>query len=644
MASVYRPTYLSAIPDNVVRCKLKGAPAVRYVDGKGKTHTRLIKLDKDGAHTGKIVCEQSTWWMRYTLPDGSVRREKGFKDKVATEQEAARREREAEQSAAGLQIIDSQLLSAPIQEHIDAYQDSLERAGRAPSYYALAHTRLERIATGCGWQTLRQITPAAMERYLTTLSSTAKPKTVNEYLAAAKSFVRWCINTRRLAGNPLESVQKTAYIRENTKAALTHAQAEKLLKTATKYRLLYFLALRTGLRRSELKNLQWGDIRLGVQGPYIKLRASATKAKRGDTLPLKQDIADELAQARPTDALPTSNVFSALPKMDTFRGDLDRAGIPRSDEWGKKVQFHSLRVTFGTWMAQAGVAPRVHMELMRHTDIKLTMKFYTDPRLLDTAGAIADLPDLRPAGNAESNRTVALKTGTDDMPVTNDGSDTIALNRVSECPEGSSRVHLGGSARKKTPIKQGFSMEGNAGTRNTHRDGRKTVKLGALTGRFRVSTGDRDALAPVTSGVGTAVSPACHSFISRTRTGDNQLHFTPTPGLENWNMHLPSNTIVLVDGGCLGLLLSCIKLFVNKVPIQVSSALTDAANHRSHSRTRQSTDAAEPGADGCATARAGDEDTGAGHLARKLLIADTAESVFINGYASPQRLCHDCSR
>jgi hypothetical protein len=54
-------------------------------------------------------------------------------------------------------------------------------------------------------------------------------------------------------------------------------------------------------------------------------------------------------------------------------------------------------VTFGTWLAQAGTAPRVHMELMRHTDVKLTMWYDTDPRLLDTAKAVEGLPELKAA-------------------------------------------------------------------------------------------------------------------------------------------------------------------------------------------------------------------------------------------------------
>jgi hypothetical protein len=54
--------------------------------------------------------------------------------------------------------------------------------------------------------------------------------------------------------------------------------------------------------------------------------------------------------------------------------------------------------------------------------------------------------------------TAALKTGTDDMAVTNDGDDFIALNRVSECPDGSTWVHSGVPGHEKTPEKQGLLM------------------------------------------------------------------------------------------------------------------------------------------------------------------------------------------
>ncbi len=76
-----------------------------------------------------------------------------------------------------------------------------------------------------------------------------------------------------------------------------------------------------------------------------------------------------------------------------------------------------MRTTFGTLLSRAGVAPRTAQAAMRHSTIDLTMNTYTDPRLLDVAGAVAALPalPLRPeAGQFDSARIAVRATGTAD--------------------------------------------------------------------------------------------------------------------------------------------------------------------------------------------------------------------------------------
>jgi len=50
----------------------------------------------------------------------------------------------------------------------------------------------------------------------------------------------------------------------------------------------------------------------------------------------------------------------------------------------------SLRVVLG----KSGVVPRMAQELMRHSDIRLTMNVYTHLQLIDTAGAVESLPSI----------------------------------------------------------------------------------------------------------------------------------------------------------------------------------------------------------------------------------------------------------
>jgi integrase len=80
--------------------------------------------------------------------------------------------------------------------------------------------------------------------------------------------------------------------------------------------------------------------------------------------------------------------------MKTFRRDLSRAGIVYQDAVGRRVDFHSLRMVFDTWLAVSGAHSRVAMELMRHSDLKLTMKIYTDVSQLPLTASVAALPSF----------------------------------------------------------------------------------------------------------------------------------------------------------------------------------------------------------------------------------------------------------
>ena len=75
--------------------------------------------------------------------------------------------------------------------------------------------------------------------------------------------------------------------------------------------------------------------------------------------------------------------------MDRFRADLQAAGIPYVDAKGEYPDFHSLRKTFGTMLTLAGVGQRTVMELMRHSDMRLTAKIYTDANMLPVSDAAA---------------------------------------------------------------------------------------------------------------------------------------------------------------------------------------------------------------------------------------------------------------
>ena len=146
--------------------------------------------------------------------------------------------------------------------------------------------------------------------------------------------------------------------------------------------MIYLTAVHTGLRRKELKS---GNGRPAF-GREAAFRA-ASLARQG----LRQRAAE----------------------METFKRDLRRAGIEFIDAKGRRADFHSLRHTLGTNLALAGTAPRVAMEAMRHSDIRLTTKTYTDTGLLPVSDAVAKLPSFLgpPAKDSQIDSQTLFREG-----------------------------------------------------------------------------------------------------------------------------------------------------------------------------------------------------------------------------------------
>jgi integrase len=312
--------------------------------------------------------------------------------------------------------------------------------------------RIKCILDGLGVEYLYELDPVAVDRFLTDLARKKKHSgiTRNEYIASIKSFTKWAVTFRRmkddlLAGlrvserrgmepaHPrralsmdeiarlLEAAERRALIELQTirigpckgKAVAKvkpHTKA-KALRKGRERKMVYMLAVWTGLRRNEIRQLTWGDIHLDTIPGHIVLRARTTKSKRADSLPIHEQLAGELKIWRPRNAGPGDRVVSTVPHMKTLRADLALAGIAYKDEGGRYVDFHSLRVSLSTMLAAHKVSPRAAQALMRHTDPRLTAAVYTDERLLPLAAELQNVPAI--PLREESGAIDLLATGTD---------------------------------------------------------------------------------------------------------------------------------------------------------------------------------------------------------------------------------------
>jgi hypothetical protein len=196
--------------------------------------------------------------------------------------------------------------------------------------------------------------------------------------------------------------------------------------------LTYKTFLLTGLRKSELASFTVAQLHLDDPDAYAVLDAADEKNREGSIIPIRgdpaADLRDWLAEklkrlqnearrlGKPIPArLPGDmSVFNVpVNLLRCLNRDLKLAGIPKRDERGRTLDLHALRTTFGTLMSKGGVAPRTAQAAMRHSDIRLTMGVYTDPKLLDVRGALDVLPALSLDAEQKPMRNTAKVTGTD---------------------------------------------------------------------------------------------------------------------------------------------------------------------------------------------------------------------------------------
>jgi integrase len=315
--------------------------------------------------------------------------------------------REMEEEASGL-VTPKPLREAaqkPLGEHLEAFMADISARGRCKKHLQHTRNRLIRLFEAMGWRRLCDITADGFARWRSEQVALSA-KTRNEYLGHATALLNWCVRNGRLGLNPLATVGKveTRGHEKVIRRALSQEQLQALINVSGPRSLAYWLASWTGLRRGELKTLSWADLQLDIAKPCIRVRSSTTKNKRAAVLPLLHPLPEALRAFRDAQPIATGKVFRrGVPTTKMLVRDLAAAGIPEYDELGRRIDFHALRHTFSSLLANAGVAQRVAMELMRHSDPRLTANTYTDVTALPLFSEIEKLQRILPSPIASLN-------------------------------------------------------------------------------------------------------------------------------------------------------------------------------------------------------------------------------------------------
>jgi integrase len=312
---------------------------------------------------------------------GRLVTKKAYRDYAASVAMLRDEETKAARRAAGLlppeepKVLPPQALDALIPVFIGL-------GSRGTVWRSTCRQRLVKVLSTCRFSLPSHLDLDAVLAFLAPMKS----KTRNQYLHLLTAFGEFLVDRGHLTKNPFTKAPRYRETDTQVRAALTRDQVEGLL-AKSKYRAFYAVAVYTGLRKSEIRRLRWYD----VKSDRISLPGSDTKNGQTANLPLHPTLKSILEPMRRRDEDP---VFPTLPGHDTLPKDFAKCGLPAYDARGFKISLHSLRKTFGTWLAVAGAPESYTQQLMRHADSRLTSKLYRDAGQLETRKYLDLLPAL----------------------------------------------------------------------------------------------------------------------------------------------------------------------------------------------------------------------------------------------------------
>jgi len=364
---------------------------------------------KDPA-TGKRKKRRSTkWYIQYKDGAGRWKREPAYSDKVASVAMLARREREVARAAEGIFDHLAESVCRPIAEHAADYFKQLCDRGGTEAHATTQRNRILWLCSHGEIDTIQSLSPSRIDSALAKLRAGGRSvSSCNHYLSAVQSFAEWLTNERpqRAPENPLKAMQKKStrgfetFVRRPLlpeefdavrRIAATGKPFEEIDGPAREA--LYVTAAYTGYRRGELASLTPASFVFGEES-YVQCEAASSKRRNLDRIPLHSSAAEFMAQwiagkpaGQPLWPIGDKRTASMI------RADLLAAGV-QTTVGNVVVDFHSLRSTFVTSLARAGVIPKIAQQLARHSTIDLTMNVYATLTPEEQRSAVALLPSL----------------------------------------------------------------------------------------------------------------------------------------------------------------------------------------------------------------------------------------------------------
>ncbi|MEN6642407.1 MAG: tyrosine-type recombinase/integrase [Armatimonadia bacterium] len=242
---------------------------------------------------------------------------------------------------------------------------------------------------------VEKVLPAEIESYLADCPE-ASPATLRRRLDALSSLYKFLLKRGLADNNPVVQVDRPR-LPDNRRAYLTEEQMGQLAAVVedTPKRAMLLLLCLLGLRRSEIVNLNCGDIDLTA----LRLEIIQSKGGHSRTLPIPADLEPVLRhQLADRDGAPGEPLFLSHTKSRLSRSVLARAfskWLALAGLEGLGLSPHSCRHGAASRWLKAGLTITEVQALLGHRDSSTTGK-YCHASLDEISAAMSD--KLRPLG------------------------------------------------------------------------------------------------------------------------------------------------------------------------------------------------------------------------------------------------------
>lgn len=203
--------------------------------------------------------------------------------------------------------------------------------------------------------------------------------TRNIQLIRIKAMFAWAVNTGQLADSPLAKVIRERPRPKRRTDVTPVDEATMLRGMSPVMRTIFVIAIDSGMRRNEIRTLEWKDIDL--KSRTVQLPAQRTKTKQARTAYLTERATDLIKAlprypgcpyvfASPHTRLPYSENYI----WHNFRKAADENGIKAAAGDGA-VRFHDLRHVCAVRLVRLGAPLPAVQEILGHADLATTSEY-----------------------------------------------------------------------------------------------------------------------------------------------------------------------------------------------------------------------------------------------------------------------------